>query len=29
MIFHILIDDVRNLHGMDIIIRTPKPLLSF
>ena len=29
MTFHILIDDVRNLHGMDIIIRTPEAAIEF
>lgn len=29
MTFHILIDDVRNLHGMDIIIRTPEAAVEF
>ncbi|WDR22170.1 hypothetical protein PJM41_0085 [Salmonella phage vB_SenS_UTK0009] len=29
MTFHILIDDVRNLNGMDIIIRTPEAALKF
>lgn len=29
MTFHILIDDVRNLNGMDIIIRTPEAAVEF
>ncbi|UPW39033.1 hypothetical protein ESCO40_00079 [Escherichia phage vB_EcoS_ESCO40] len=29
MTFHILIDDVRNLPGMDIIIRTPEAAVEF
>lgn len=29
MTFHILIDDVRNLHGMDIIIRTQEAAVEF
>lgn len=27
--FHILFDDIRNLNGMDIIIRTPPAMLEF
>lgn len=29
MTFHILIDDARNLHGMDITIRTPEAAVEF